>query len=221
MKPLPYRQIHLDYHTSSLLERIGEDFDETDFIQTLKQAHVNSINLFAKCHHGLYYYPTEIGGRTHPHLRFDLFGRQIAVCREAGIRALAYTTVVWAEDTCDLHPDWMQISPDGVLGSKPPFSSPYNTLMNRGWRSLCMNQTKYRDYLKAELKEIYDRYRPDGYWIDIIWQFECVCPHCREDMKKLGLDPEDRMDRKRHDRMVEIDFMRDIYGFIRQPRGIF
>lgn len=214
MKPLPYRQIHLDYHTSPLLERVGEDFDERDFIQTLKQAHVNSINLFAKCHHGLYYYPTEIGGRVHPHLRFDLFGRQIAACREAGIRALAYTTVVWAEDTCDLHPDWMQISPDGVLGSKPPFSSPYNTLTNRGWRSLCMNQTEYRDYLKAELKEIYDRYRPDGYWIDIIWQFECVCPRCREDMKKLGLDPEDYMDRKRHDRMVEIDFMRDIYGFI-------
>ena len=63
MKPLPYRQIHLIITPRPLLERIGEDFDEKDFIQTLKQAHVNSINLFAKCHHGLYYYPTEIGGR--------------------------------------------------------------------------------------------------------------------------------------------------------------
>lgn len=216
MKPLPYRQIHLDFHTSPHISKIGEQFDSQQFIDTLKSANVNSINLFAKCHHGFYYYPTETGGRVHPHLKhgLDLFGEQIKACREAGMRVLAYTTIVWAEDTCDLHPEWMQVDPTGAIGSKPPFSSPYNTLENRGWRSLCMNNAQYRNYLKHELKEIYDRYHPDGYWIDIIWQFECVCPSCRASMKKLGLNPESHKDRRKHDRMVEIDFMQDTFSFL-------
>ena len=82
-KELPYRQIHLDFHTSPYIKGIGENFDSREFIKTLKDAHVNSINLFAKCHHGMYYYPTKIG-TMHPNLTFDLFGEQIKACKPSG-----------------------------------------------------------------------------------------------------------------------------------------
>lgn len=214
MKPIPYRQIHLDFHTSPLIPGVGEAFDAKEFVNTLVENHINSINLFTKCHHGFYYYPTKVG-RVHPELKpgLDLFGEQLKACREAGIRALAYTTVVWAEDTCDQHPEWMQIDENGVLGSRHPFNGHYNT-DERAWRSLCMNNREYVEYMKAELKEVYDMYHPDGFWIDIIFQFHCICPSCRKEMKALGLDIRNTDDVMKHDRMVEIRFAREINKFI-------
>ena len=34
-KELPYRQIHLDFHTSPYIKGIGENFDSREFIKTL------------------------------------------------------------------------------------------------------------------------------------------------------------------------------------------
>ena len=39
------RQIHLDFHTSGLIENIGEDFSKAQFQEALKIGNVNSINL--------------------------------------------------------------------------------------------------------------------------------------------------------------------------------
>jgi len=75
--PLPSRQIHLDFHTSEYIKGIGHKFNRAGFQKALKTGHVNSVTLFAKCHHSLCYYPTDIGIR-HPHLKFDLLGEQIA-----------------------------------------------------------------------------------------------------------------------------------------------
>ena len=65
MEKLAFRQIHLDFHTSPLIEGVGEDFDSEEFVKTLKEAYVNSITIFAKCHHGMSYYPTKVG-KVHP-----------------------------------------------------------------------------------------------------------------------------------------------------------
>ena len=81
----PWRQVHMDFHTSPLIPGVGASFDAELFASTLARAGVQSINLFAKCHHGMYYYPTRLG-RMHPSLSFDLLGAQVAACRSAGIR---------------------------------------------------------------------------------------------------------------------------------------
>jgi hypothetical protein len=81
---LPYRQVHLDFHTSELITDVGKDFKAEEFAATLKAAHVNSINLFAKCHHGWAYYDTKVAHR-HPHLKIDLLSEQLNAVRGAGI----------------------------------------------------------------------------------------------------------------------------------------
>lgn len=48
---LPFRQAHLDFHTSAAILDVGVDFDPQDFTNVLKSAHVNSVTVFAKCHH--------------------------------------------------------------------------------------------------------------------------------------------------------------------------
>jgi len=210
MNELPYRQIHIDFHTSPLIPGVGESFDAEEFVRTLKEAHVNSINLFAKCHHGMYYYPTKIG-TMHPELSFDMLGAQIKACREAGIRTCIYTAVMWNEDWCDRHPEWMLVSPDGVLGEKKPFTADYY-----GWRYLCLNNQDHMEYMKAELAETYTLYKPDGYWIDIVNQRDCICRSCLKDRKAMGLGDKDPMALKAHARIVEIRFMKEIYGFLKK-----
>lgn len=206
---IPYRQIHMDFHTNREIPAVGARFHAGEFVATLKAAHVNSINLFAKCHHGMYYYPTQIG-TMHPTLTFDLFGEQIKACRENGLRAVAYTCVAWNEDWADRHPEWLCVTYDGLRGNKRPFETGYVK-----WNSLCINQPAYREIIKAELREIYERYRPAGYWVDLVVAYQCVCPVCQAEMKALHMDPTDRNQVIRHDRMAEIAFCKDIYGYIK------
>jgi hypothetical protein len=80
-----YRHVHLDYHTSGLIPGIGTRFDPEQFTRTLKEAAVNSITVFSKCHHGWSYHPTKVG-KMHPHLDFDLLRAQVEACRKADIR---------------------------------------------------------------------------------------------------------------------------------------
>jgi hypothetical protein len=205
---IPYRQIHLDFHTSKHIEGVGEQFDESEFIQTLEAAHVNSINLFTKCHHGMYYYPTKIG-TMHPSLKFDLFGAQVKACREHGIRAVAYTCVAWNEDWADRHPEWLVVDYNGVVGNVAPFYEGPTR-----WRSLCIGNRDYRALLKEEMREVYGLYRPDGFWIDIVLGRTCICPACQRSMREKGLDPRNLEHVRRHDMLMEIDFCRDFYGYL-------
>ena len=96
MAELPFRQVHLDFHTSPLIPDVGSEFDPDEFARTLEAAHVNSVTLFGKCHHGMSYYPTEVGV-VHPALKRDLLGEQIRACQNGGIRTPIYISVVWDE----------------------------------------------------------------------------------------------------------------------------
>ena len=109
------RQIHLDFHTAEQVGSVGHAFDGEKFAARLKQAHVNSIILFARCHHGfLYYHGDEtILGPVHPGLKRDLLAEQIAACQAAGINVEIYTTVQWDVLTAHRHPEWRVMHADG------------------------------------------------------------------------------------------------------------
>lgn len=182
---LPFRQVHLDFHTSPHILDVGADFDPDEFVRTLKLGHVNSVTVFAKCHHGYSYYPTRVG-TPHPHLRRDLLGEMIEACHKAGIRVPVYTTVVWDELAWATHPEWRQLTPSGHIAG--PSDSP----LKPGWKNLCMN-TSYADYVIAQIEEILDRYDGDGLFIDIVRYGPegCVCATCLRQMLEQGVNPED------------------------------
>ena len=109
------RQVHLDFHTSPFIPDVGAEFDARAFAATFKRAHVNSVTLFAKCHHGMCYYPTKTG-RAHPALgERDLLGEMIEALRREGIRCPVYTPVAWEENVADEHPEWRQMRADGTF----------------------------------------------------------------------------------------------------------
>ncbi|NLG27112.1 MAG: beta-galactosidase [Chloroflexi bacterium] len=185
---LRMRQIHLDFHTSGLIDDVGADWDADAFVDTLKRAHVNSITCFARGHHGwVYYLPTKFA--PHPALKRNLLGEQIEACHRAGIRVPIYVTVGWDELTAGSHPEWLQVSPAGVLGGRDP--------LRPGWRTLCLN-SPYLDYVWEQTDEVIDLFgrEVDGFFFDIILQTECLCHHCQAGMRQRGLDPADQAQRR-------------------------
>ena len=83
------RCVHLDFHTSELIEGVGSAFSRKDFADMLKKTGLDSITVFAKCHHGCFYYK-DSKFFVHPHLACDLLDEQIAACKDAGVSAKIY-----------------------------------------------------------------------------------------------------------------------------------
>ncbi|MDO5445165.1 MAG: alpha-L-fucosidase [Eubacteriales bacterium] len=202
-----YRQIHLDFHTSPVIPDVGSGFDSEDFVKTLKDAHVNSINIFAKCHHGMCYYPTKVG-TMHPSLKFDLLGNMIDILHKNGIRCPIYFPLGWEENAAE-HTEWLEVGKDGIIGHKLPFDSTNNT-----WRKLCLNNRDYIGFIKEQLSEILESYDVDGFWFDIIFQQKCLCKECRSEMKQLGLNIENEHDILIHDEYVLKKLQTELNNFI-------
>lgn len=170
MTSFPQRQIHLDFHTSPFIPDVGVDFDATEFARTLKAAHVNSVTCFAKCHHGMCYYPTATGA-SHPATGDrDLLGEQIEALHREGIRVPIYTTMVWEERIAQLHPEWRQMTQEGRFAGDGlgPDGKPGHKGM---WKFNNFLDPDYQDHFEAHLLEILDRYGDavDGFFIDILF----------------------------------------------------
>ncbi|PRY22174.1 beta-galactosidase-like protein [Aliiruegeria haliotis] len=183
-----YRQIHLDFHTSGKIPGIGSRFDPKDFAQTYKNAHVNAVNLFSKCHHGYSYHPTEIG-EMHPHLEFDLLRAQVDALQAEGIKTPIYVSAVWDELAAAKHPEWRIVSPDG---EQPMF---YGEEAGGGWKFLDLS-SPYVDYLISQIEEVVHLFpNLDGLWIDICFQLQSISPSALAGMASTGLDFQSEADR--------------------------
>lgn len=161
------RQIHLDFHTSEMFPVVGNKWEKTEWQETLKKGHVNSVNIFAKCHHGWCYYNTKVGKR-HPKLDFDLFKAQLDACHEIGISAQAYITVGWNVLDAREHPDWVSTGKDGVnqfekmeksVRKDESFPWGFPTMSPEG---------PYLEHLKKHTEEVAKNYDVDGFWFDIV-----------------------------------------------------
>ena len=209
--------VHLDFHTSPAIEGIGSEFNKEEFANTLKEAKVDLITVFAKCHHGYCYYPTKVG-EMHPHLSFDLMKAEIDACHSVGVKAPIYITMGWSKKDADEHPEWHQINfwtKEPVhFGTKP--GGDENTPINDcSWTTLCP-VGGYKQHLLDITKEICENYDvSDGVFYDICFMHDtCICDSCKEGMKKQGLNPDDFEDVRKYYREQRIKLMQDLTGLV-------
>ena len=215
MRPLRYRQIHLDFHNSEHIPGVGARFDPDHFVRTLESAHVDSITLFAKCHHGWSYYPTSVG-EAHPNLvRPDLLGEMISACARADIETPVYIAVQWDERTARLHPEWRAMPAENTFPNDVPGDHSMGRQLSPAWHSLCLAHAGYRQELLAQAREVARRYPIAGLFMDIVKSFECVCPDCLERMDGTGLEPERFEDRRANDEAVNREFKAELSGALR------
>ncbi len=220
MKRLATRQVHLDFHTTERIGNIGKNFSKDNFQKALKIGNLNSITLFAKCHHSWCYFPTQ-AGNMHPNLDFDLLGAQIEAAHEIGVRTPIYITVAWSANDAINHPEWLSKDKDGK-------ELTINYDVNAGeedlkpavsWKFLCPSGA-YAQHIYDLTEEICKRYHPvDGIFYDIcynVFRGECYCDNCRADMKKRGMDIGDPAQVNAHIHLVWEEFSEKCNAIIKK-----
>jgi hypothetical protein len=210
---LPFRHIHLDFHTSPGIPGVGEDFDADQFAATLADAHVNSITVFAKCHHGMAYYPTRVGV-AHPGLApgQDLLGEMIEAGHRRGIRVAAYLSTLYDQQAWVRRGDWRALRSDGTEQGHRGVAGPLTPGLGR----LCAN-TGYLDELSAMTEEVLKTYRPDGVFFDnfLYEDDDCCCASCMAERRKLGLGSANPAQRRQHIHDVMARTMRHLAAISR------
>lgn len=192
MKTLPYRQIHLDFHTSERIPGVGSKFSSENFERCLRLGRVNSITLFSKCHHGWSYHPTK-AGEMNPSLGgFNLLGEQIKVCKKLGVRVQVYLSAGIDGRLARLHPQW-QPADNGMRLST----------MRAAFQPICLGNDEYLDVLEAQTVEVLEMFGDDidGIFYDICRPRPCLCERCIASMLEKGLDPENPDDVYKHSKL--------------------
>ena len=194
---IPRKQVHLDFHTSPDVDNIGKNFSKEQFQSALKAGKLDSITVFAKCHHSMCYYPTKVG-TMHPHLDFDLTGEMIDAAHEIGVRAPVYITAGWSHLDAIEHPEWRSVSKDGgnvpVEGPQGEFKEYYS------WYNMCLNDGEYAQHIYDLTEEIAKRYKDlDGLFYDICFMEDaCYCDTCKKGMREMGLNSDKESDAKKY-----------------------
>jgi hypothetical protein len=206
---LRYRQVHLDFHTGADIPVVADQFDPEEFVRVLQEARVNSITCFARCHHGLLYYDSKaFPERVHPNLvNKNLLKNQIEACRRAGIRVPIYMTVQIDQYTVNEHPEWLAQNEKGQPLGTAIFDPGF-------YRRLCVN-SPYRDFLKAQTREVLEMFDVDGVFYDIVNVHSCSCKYCRAGMEEQGLNPIKQRDRLTYAQGMLAGFMREMTAFVR------
>ncbi len=202
----PFRQIHLDFHTGPNIPDVGTQFDAEAFAERLDEARVNSITLFAKCHHGHLYYDTKHPAR-HPGMKrgLNLLGDQIEALRRCGIRAPIYLSVQCDEFAATTHPEWRVVNPDSKLAGSP---------LTACWHIVDMS-SPYQDYLAEQISEVLKLFSPvDGIFLDMCWDQQSISTWALAGMRKANLNPEKEEDRNAYAHNVSLGYMARYKGIV-------
>lgn len=212
---VPRRHVHLDFHNAGHLQGIGADFDGEAFGRRMAASHVESVNVFAKCHHGYSYYPSSFGTR-HPGLERDLLGEQIDALHRVGIEAPVYISVLWDDLAARDHPEWVTHDRDGRPVARQPFSHSSPIHGERGWSTLDI-ASGYGSYVQEMVVELCQRYPVDGFWFDIVWAEPNYSPSGLTRASQAGInDPSDPAAMLAMARSQVLAFMADTSALVRR-----
>ena len=212
--------VHLDFHTSPTIDGIGTEFDAEKFTKTLKEADVDLVTVFAKCHHGYCYYPTKVG-TMHPGLKFNLLAAEIEAIHKAGAKAPIYITMGWSKKDADDHPEWRHIDfntrTDFFFKTEIEREDPDRPLNDCGWTTLCP-VGGYGEHLAAITREVCEKFDvSDGIFYDICFiKGACACPSCLEGMRKRGYDTESLSDAQKYFTERRIEMMQELSGIVHE-----
>lgn len=211
MNPLffPRRTIHLDFHTGPDVPDVGASFDPERFAATFAAAHVDSVTVFAKCHHGLLYYDTDRPER-HPGLRrdLDLLKEQVDALHAVGIRAPVYLSVQVDEYAATTHPEWVAQHPDLRLVRWGEPSRTVGSVFTPGWHILDMS-SPYQDYLADQTLEVLEHLGVvDGLFMDMCWDQPSSTQYAIAGALAEGLDPATAEGRDAYARISALRYMR-------------
>ena len=166
-----YSRILVDNHITEDDPSLMIKFDPAIYVKMIKQGAFEAAMVYATCHNGNSYYPTDVG-HMHGNLKGrDIFGETVALLRENHIVPVAYHTVIFQRRYALDHPDWRMTFVDGRQGHR------------RAWYN-CPNNSAYLEFAQRQVAEIV-AYDIDAIFIDMtFWPGVCMCHSCRDKFRQ-------------------------------------
>ena len=196
--------LFFDNHTHAEIPDVGRNFDAEYFTDRVKECGADCLAIHARCNCGMAYYDTGIGTR-HPSLEYDLFGRVAECCRRKGIALVAYLNGGISTFETLQHPEWATRYMPGTdrYGKVTPFAT-----------TICYNST-FKDHIIAMIREIAARYPVEGFFIDCILNYPCVCPKCSAMMRERGIDTTNEAAVREFARLSALEYCRAIAAAVK------
>ncbi|MBO7146221.1 MAG: beta-galactosidase trimerization domain-containing protein [Lentisphaeria bacterium] len=209
----PKYALFFDNHTQQCCTNVGHGFNAENFADDIQRIGADLVGFHAKCNQGFCYYDTKIGNR-HPSLQkgHDLFGDVFNALSKRNIKVCAYFNCGLSNEDGVMHPEWCKVTPDDKIFHKYVLDSDITPYL----RIMCIN-SPYRDYLLSLIREVKEKYPVAGFLLDSFNAFPCVCKHCVEGMRKLGMDPKDPEDQAKFAQLSDERLAKDISEIV-QPR---
>ena len=203
------RAIHYDFHTPPGIDNLLGNFDAERFADQLYNAHVEYVNVAARCNMGFSYYNTKVG-KKYPGLGDrDPLKEMIDACHKKNIGVTAYINIGLDHEIAADNPGWLKVSRDGRIYGNDKFDNFF--------RVMCYN-SEYRAFFMEEIREIC-QYDIEGLFCDCFALRECFCPRCMEDMKRRGVNINDNSAVIAYQNKVRLEFVDDIKKAMGEKNG--
>src|SRR5262245_56388073 len=245
-RSVPWRKVHIEYHTSRHMPKLAQRFDANEFGDQLLAAHINGATVFAKDMYGYSYFSSK-HGRMHRNLAFDLLGEQVKALRKRKIWVLAYFMLTWNPELADRHPEWLvvhkpgdksrpgpaqasegqkgftnTVKPDAPGPAKDGKKSAGPPAEDKGYRAYLWQFCIAREeFLTGELdliEELVSKYELDGVWLDGGSSPPCYCDECQRQLRKKGLDSFDVGVQYAHKEELRQSFLKRIHEVVKKTR---
>ena len=194
------RALHYDFHTSPGVKNIFGNFDAEKFADQLVAAHIDYVNLTARCNMGYSYYNTKVGKKYEGMGDRDAFGEMVEACKKRGIGVTAYINIGLDHDIAADNHGWLKVSKDGKIYEEDK--------KDNFFRVMCYN-SGYRAHFLSEIQEIC-QYDIDGLFCDCFTLRACYCPNCMADMQKRGIDINDEEAVLSYQNDIRYEFAREV-----------
>jgi hypothetical protein len=171
--PIPWYARTFRWGQTNLTEIDPLGYDTDFWRQHWRKTHIQGIIVNAggiiayyPSHFPLHHRAEYLGDR-------DLFGEITQTARQEGLVVLARMDSNRAgQDFYGQHPDWFAVGVDG------------QPAVTQNRYQACVNSPYYQEYIPGILREIIQRYQPDGFtdnsWTGLGRQFICHCPYCQQ-----------------------------------------
>ena len=202
------RAYHFDFHTPPGVENFLGNFDAEHFADQLAQAHIEYVNVAARCNMGFSYYNTKVGIKYPGSGDRDMLREIIDACHKRGIGVTAYLNVGLDHELAADNPGWLKVGKDGKIY--------LDNKRGNFFRVMCYN-SPYRAHFLAEIREICE-YDIDGLFCDCFTHRECFCPKCMAEMAKRGVNMDDDDAVMDYQNQVRIEFSKEIYDAVGEKK---
>ena len=154
---------------------------EGDIGEMVRQISANGASAFrlSVCWGGETYYQSKVAPHVPGLGKIDFLREALEESEQLGIKVVAYINpnALWLE-----HPLCKEAAIRSTDGKIVEVES-YGKI--EGTRYACINNPKYRKFLKEIISEIFTEYKPAGLYVDGLSPHRCFCEHCRAKYKQM------------------------------------